>query len=95
MVTPLSVYSPDCHDITKISLRNEVVCNSVHCRFNNLINDQRQAAQTIILDFLVRENLLLQVLLAYHNVVNHASKAHATYNTLHADYLPSDSLRKN
>ena len=47
MATTLSVYSPNCHDIARISLRNEVVCNSVHCRFNNLINDQRQAAQTI------------------------------------------------
>ena len=42
-----SVYSPDCHDIARISLRNEVVCNSAHCRFNNLINDQWQAAETM------------------------------------------------
>ena len=45
--TTLSVYSPNCHDIARISLRNEVVCNSVHCRFNNLINNQQQAAETI------------------------------------------------
>ena len=68
------VYSPNCHDIARISLRNEVICNCVHCRFNNLINKQHK--QWIRFGFWVGKTLLLQVLLACNNVVNHEHQRH-------------------
>ena len=68
------MYSPNCHDIARISLRNEVICNCVHCRFNNLINKQHK--QWIRFGFWVGKTLLLQVLLACNNVVNHEHQRH-------------------
>ena len=61
--------------MTSLEFLSEIViCNSTHSRFNNLINEQRQAPKTMNTFLLGKTSLLL----ACHNVVNHASESHAT-----------------
>ena len=85
--TTLSVYSPDCHDITRSSLRNEVVCNSTHHRFNDLINEQWQAAKKNFLNFFARENITFTCL----PQCGQSCIRGTCYNTLHAHVMSHDS----